>query len=70
MAPPCTIIIAHATPNCRQTIIKGEPGHHMDKMVGAFGPTLDYYRCYRVYINKPRSEWVVDTVDFFQVRSN
>jgi hypothetical protein len=62
MAPPGTIIIAHETPNHSQTWAPhGQDGWYI-------GPALEHYRYYRVYINKTRSEWVVDTVDFPQLR--
>jgi hypothetical protein len=58
MAPPGTIIIAHETPNHRLTWAPaGQDGWYI-------GPALEHYRCYRVYINKTRSEIVVETVVF------
>jgi hypothetical protein len=59
MAPSCTIIIAHETPNRRRTWAPhGQDGWYI-------GPVLKYYRCYRVHINKTRSERVVETVELF-----
>jgi hypothetical protein len=59
MAPPGTIIISHETPNHRRTWDPcGQDGWYI-------GPALEHYRYYRVYINKTRSERVVETVDFF-----
>jgi hypothetical protein len=59
MAPPGTRIIAHETPNRRQTRAPhGQDGWYI-------GPALEQYRCYTVYITKMRGERVVETVDFF-----
>jgi hypothetical protein len=59
MAPPGTIIIAHETPNRRQTWAPhGQDGWYI-------GPTLKHYRCYTVYITNTRGERIVETVDFF-----
>jgi hypothetical protein len=59
MAPPGTIIIAHETPNHRRTwATHGQDGWYI-------GPALEHYRCYRVYMNKTRSERVVNTVDLY-----
>jgi hypothetical protein len=59
MAPPGTIIIAHEMPNRRRTWDQhGQDGWYI-------GPALKHYRCYIVYINKTRSERVVEMVDFF-----
>jgi hypothetical protein len=58
MAPPGTISIAHETPNHRRT--RAPPG----KYGWYISPALEHYRCYTVYINKTRSERVVDTVEF------
>jgi hypothetical protein len=58
MAPPGTRIIAHETPNRRQTWAPhGQDG-------GYIGPALEHYRCYMVYITKARGERVVETVEF------
>jgi hypothetical protein len=59
MAPPGTRIIAHETPNRRQTLA---PHGHYGWYIA---PTLEHYRCYTVYITKTRGERVVETVDFF-----
>jgi hypothetical protein len=57
MAPPGTRIIAHETPNRRRTwATHGQDGWYI-------GPALEHYHCYKVYINKIRSERVVETVD-------
>jgi hypothetical protein len=59
MKPPGTIIIAHEIPNHRRTWAPhGQDGWYI-------GPALEHYRCYRVYINKTRSERVMETVAFF-----
>jgi hypothetical protein len=59
MAPPRTRIIAHETPNRRQTWAPhGKYGWYI-------GPALEHYRCYTVYITKTRGERVVETVGFF-----
>jgi hypothetical protein len=59
MAPPGTRIIAHETPNRRQTWSPhGQDGWYI-------GPALEHYRCYTVYITKTREERVVETVGFF-----
>jgi hypothetical protein len=52
MAPQGTIIIAHETPNRRR---RWEPHGQYGWYIG---PALEHYRCYRVYINKTRSERV------------
>jgi hypothetical protein len=58
MAPPGTISIAHETPTCRRTWAPhGKDGWYI-------GPALEHNRCYRVYINKTRSERVLKAVDF------
>jgi hypothetical protein len=59
ITPPDTRIIAHETPNRRRTWAP----HFQDGWYT--GPALEHYRCYRVYINKTRSERVAETVDFF-----
>jgi hypothetical protein len=52
MAPPGNIIIAHETPNHRRTWDPhGQDGRYI-------GPDLEHYRCYKVYINRTRSEIV------------
>jgi hypothetical protein len=57
MAPPCIRIIAHETPNRRQTWAPhGKDGWYI-------GPALEHYRCYRVYTNRTRSERLVETVE-------
>jgi hypothetical protein len=59
MASPGTRIIAHETPNRRQTWAPhGQYGWYI-------GPTLEHYRCYTVYITKTSGERVVETVIFF-----
>jgi hypothetical protein len=58
MAPPCTISIAHETPSRRRTWApRGKDGWYI-------GPAVEHYRCYRVCINRTRSEQVVETVEF------
>jgi hypothetical protein len=62
ISPPGTIIIAYETPNLRRTWAPhGQDGWYI-------GPALEHYRCYRVYINKTRSERVVEMVDFFSMK--
>jgi hypothetical protein len=59
MAPPGTRIIAHETPNRRNTWAPhGQYGWYL-------GPALEHYRCYTVYITKTRGNRTVETVDFF-----
>jgi hypothetical protein len=59
MAPPGTRIIAHDTPNRRRTWAPhGQDGWYI-------GPDLEHYRCYTLYITKPRGDITVETVDFF-----
>jgi hypothetical protein len=59
MEPPGTRIIAYGMPNRKRTWAPhGQYGWYI-------GPALEHYRCYRVYINKTRSERVVEMVDFF-----
>ena len=29
------------------------------------GPSLNHYRCYRVYVNATRAERIIDTIEFF-----
>jgi predicted Abi (CAAX) family protease len=58
MEPPGTRIIAHEMPNSRCTWSPhGQDGWYI-------GPALEHSCCYIVYINKTRSERVVETVDF------
>jgi hypothetical protein len=53
MAPPGTMIIALETTNHRRTYHPhGQDGWYI-------GPALEHHRCYRMYINKTRSEIVV-----------
>jgi hypothetical protein len=64
MAPPGTRIIAHETPSRRCTWAPhGQDGWYI-------GPALEHYRCYRVYINKTRSERVVEMMDFFSTEAH
>jgi hypothetical protein len=59
MAPPGTRIVTHETPSHRRSWAPhGQDGWYI-------GPALEYYRCYRVYICKTRSEWLVETVELF-----
>jgi hypothetical protein len=59
MAPPGTRIIAHETPGRRRTWAPhGQDGWYV-------GPSLEYYRCYTVYISKTRSNRIMETVEFF-----
>jgi hypothetical protein len=59
MAPPCTRIIAHETPNRRSTWAP----HGLDGWY--LGPALEHYICYTVYITKTRGNRIVEKVDFF-----
>jgi hypothetical protein len=57
MAPPRNISIADETPSCRRKWAPhGQDGWYI-------GPALEHYLCYKDYINKTRSERVVETVD-------
>ena len=59
LAPPGTRIIAHEKPTQRASWAPhGQDGWYI-------GPAMEHYRCYKVYINKTRSERTVDTVEFF-----
>jgi hypothetical protein len=59
MAPPGTRIIAHETPNRRRNWAPhGQDGWYI-------GPSLEHYRCYKVYVTKTRGERVVETVELF-----
>jgi hypothetical protein len=59
MAPSGTRIIAHETPNRRLIWAPhGQDGWYI-------GPALEHYRCYTIYITKPRGERVVEIGDFF-----
>jgi hypothetical protein len=58
MAPPGTRIIAHETPNRRQTWAPhGQDGWYI-------GPALEHDRCCTVYITKTRGDRIVETIDF------
>jgi hypothetical protein len=59
MAPPGTKIVVHEKPTQRRT---WDP-HGVDGWY--VGPATEHYRCYRVFINKTRSERITDTVEFF-----
>jgi hypothetical protein len=62
IVPPGTRTIAHETSNNRRTWApNGQDNWYI-------GPALEHYRCYSVYRNKTRSERVVETVDFFQLK--
>jgi hypothetical protein len=62
MAPPGTRVIAHEKPKQRAS---WDP-HGVDGWY--LGPAPDHYRCYRVHINKTRSDRIVDTVEFFPAK--
>jgi hypothetical protein len=56
MAPSGTHIIAHEKTNQRDSWDpRGVDGWYLD-------PTTDHYRCYRVHINKTKSDRIVDTL--------
>jgi hypothetical protein len=62
MAPPGTRVVAHEKPNQRAS---WDP-HGVD---GCYlGPAPDHYRCYRVHINKTKSDRIVNTVEFFPAK--
>jgi hypothetical protein len=59
MAPPGTKIVVHEKTNQRRTWDPhGVNGWYL-------GPATEHYRCYRVFINKTRSERITDTVECF-----
>jgi hypothetical protein len=59
MAPPVTRIVAHETPSRRRIWAPhGQYGWYI-------GPALEHYGCYTAYINKTRTNRIVETVDFF-----
>jgi hypothetical protein len=62
MAPSDTSVIAHDNPNQRAS---WDP-HGVDGWY--LGPAPDHYRCYRVHINKTKSDIIVDTVEFFPAK--
>ena len=58
LAPPGCKTIAFESPQCRQSFAPhGIPAWYI-------GPTLEHYRCYKVYVPKTRAERVCDTVSF------
>jgi hypothetical protein len=59
MAPPGTKIVVHEKPKQRHT---WDP-HGVDGWY--LGRATEHYRCYRVFINKTRSERITKTVEFF-----
>jgi hypothetical protein len=64
VATPGTRIIEHETPNRRRTWAPhGQAGWYIV-------PALEHHRCCKVYINKTRSERVVEAVDFFQRKNH
>jgi hypothetical protein len=62
MAPPGTRIIAHENPKQRSS---WDP-HGVDGWY--LVPTTDHYRCYRVHINKTKSDRIVDTLESFAAK--
>jgi hypothetical protein len=57
--PPGTKIIAYETTGRRRTWAPhGQDGWYI-------GPALEHYRCYKVHINKTRSNKIVETVEDF-----
>ena len=59
LAPPETKVVLHENPNRRRTW-----GHHRVK-VWYIGPTVEHYRCYKVYIYNKTWERIADTVELF-----
>jgi hypothetical protein len=62
MAPPGTRVIAHENPKQRAS---WDP-HGVDGWY--LGPYPDHYHCYRVHINKTKSDKIVGTVNFFPAK--
>ena len=58
LAPPGCKVIAHETPAQRKTWAP----HGVDGFY--IGPTMDHYRCHKVYIPSTHGERIVETVDF------
>jgi hypothetical protein len=62
MAPTGTRVIAHENPKQRASWYPhGVDGWYL-------GPALDHCRCYRVHINKTKSDRIIDTVEFFPAK--
>jgi hypothetical protein len=59
MAPPGTKIAVHEKPKERR------PWDPQGVVGWYLGPATEHYRCYRVFVNKTRSERITDTVEFF-----
>ena len=58
LAPPGCKVIAFEAPQHRQSFAPhGIPAWYI-------GPTLEHYRCYKVYVPKTRAERICDTVSF------
>ena len=59
LAPPGTQIIVHEKPTERETwSTHGVKGWYI-------GPSMEHYRCHRVYITKTRGELDSDRIEFF-----
>lgn len=59
VVPPGTKVVAHSKPTVRATwSLNGEQGW-------TIGPSLEHYRCIKVFFPKTRKERDVDTVTFF-----
>ena len=59
LAPPGTKIIVHEKPQQR---LSWDP-HGTDGWY--LGPTMEHYRCHRVFITKTKAERITNTVEFF-----
>ena len=56
LAPPGTKVVLHEKPSQQLSWDpRGTEGWYL-------GPVLEHYRCYRVFINKTKSERVTDTL--------
>jgi hypothetical protein len=62
IAPPGTRVIAHEKPKQRASWVP----HGVDGWY--IGPAPDYYCCYRVHINKTKSDRIVDMIEFFPAK--
>jgi hypothetical protein len=62
MAPPGTRLVAHEKPKKRAS---WDP-HRVDGWY--LGPATDHYRCYRVHIDKTKSDRIVETLEFFPAK--
>jgi hypothetical protein len=59
LAPPGTKVVIHEKPKQRASwVVHGLDGWY-------FGPALDHYRCYKVYVTKTVATRITDTVECF-----